>query len=333
MLLSIIVPVYNVEEYLVTCIQSLLDQDIANNSYEIMAVNDGSTDHSLSVLEKLKEKHPHILKIVSQENQGLSGARNTGMQHAQGTYLLFVDSDDTLAPRCLGSLMELMVTNNLDLLEFGAQGITPHKKVVFTVAPNSHGAVMDGTHYLASVKFIGSACNKVYRSGFLRQHQLQFMPKVYIEDIEFNTRAIFRAQRIMAIPNIGAYFLQRTGSITRNPQPAKVKKMIYDILTVLTAINSFTEELVTPSSPAYLPLKKKVSSLIATMLLRVFKQSKDPILAKDVLGKLKEHSLYPTAYPAEDVTKNIFLAFANTEKLFVYSLKLQSRLNSTKHGA
>src|SRR5690606_23371492 len=93
MILSIIVPIYNVQDYLKTCIDSLFNQDLLISDYEVIAVNDGSTDASLAILESLKKTYNSI-NIITQNNQGLSGARNTGIKHAIGTYILFVDSDD-----------------------------------------------------------------------------------------------------------------------------------------------------------------------------------------------------------------------------------------------
>ncbi|UII76126.1 glycosyltransferase [Flagellimonas sp. HMM57] len=329
MLLSIIVPVYNVEDYIKTCIESLVNQDIDDNEYEILAINDGATDGSAAILEELLTKYSN-LRMITQENQGLSGARNTGMLEAQGKYILFVDADDTIIPNCINNLAGHAENNGLDILEFGAQGITDDGKVTYTASTSSNGKVLDGERYLEQVHYISSACNKLYRKGFLDQHRLQFMPRVYIEDIEFNTRAVFLAQRIMAIDTIAAKFLQRAGSITRSSNTAKIKKMIYDIFTVLTAINNFTEKTVTENSRAYIPLKRRVSSLIATMLLRVCKETKDIAIAKDILGKLEEEKLYPTSFAAETSDKQWFLRFANRKRLFLIVTRVMVQLKPNK---
>ena len=97
MKLSIIVPVYNVADYLPKCLDSLLVQDLSQNEYEIIVVNDGSTDNSGKIAEEYSKTYSNII-LINQENQGLSGARNTGIQNAKGEYVQFVDSDDYLEP-------------------------------------------------------------------------------------------------------------------------------------------------------------------------------------------------------------------------------------------
>ena len=94
--LSVILPVYNVAKYLPRCIESLLGQTL--DDFEIIFVNDGSPDNSIDILKKYQEKYPEKINIYSIENHGVSYARNYGAQKANGEYLLFVDSDDYVAP-------------------------------------------------------------------------------------------------------------------------------------------------------------------------------------------------------------------------------------------
>jgi len=103
MLLSIIVPVYNVEQYLPKCLDSLLEQNIATNDYEIIVIIDGSTDRSLVIAKEYADKHQNI-KIIIQENQGLSGARNTGINHATGEIIGIINSDDLLLPEAISAI-------------------------------------------------------------------------------------------------------------------------------------------------------------------------------------------------------------------------------------
>ena len=106
MILSIIVPVYNVEKYLERCIESLIHQDIEPSDYEIIMVNDGSTDHSGIIAEQLTSKYENII-LFNQRNQGLSGARNSGLKLCRGKYVMFVDSDDFLEKNSLMYLITL----------------------------------------------------------------------------------------------------------------------------------------------------------------------------------------------------------------------------------
>ena len=105
---SIIVPVYNVERYVERCIDSIVAQTYP--AYEIICVNDGSTDGSLEVLQRLADGHPSI-KIIDQANKGLGGARNSGVAQATGDYIWFIDSDDWIEPGMLSEMWEMRITS------------------------------------------------------------------------------------------------------------------------------------------------------------------------------------------------------------------------------
>ena len=322
MLLTIIVPVYNIENYLKKCIDSLFVQDIDTNTYEVIAVNDGSTDNSLTILESLKKQYGKSIKIITQKNQGLSGARNTAIDKASGDYILFVDSDDYILKNTLKNLINIAKHNDLDILEFGAKGITPDNKIVYTSKNSTNNNVLTGEQYIANIEYMSSACNKLYKRKFLNKYNLKFMKGVYIEDIEFNTRTVFKADKVQAIETIVAHFLQREGSITRANNLSKTMKMINDIYTVLTSINSFNENEIKQNSIAYVPIKQRTCSLITTMLIRVLKDINDYKVKKDIFLKLKQQNLYPIPYTTGSKKKDKFRLFANQNFLFSLLCKL-----------
>lgn len=112
---TVIVPVYNVDRYVVDCLESILLQDVGGRSLEVIAVDDGSTDSSGALVDELAH-HDERLVVVHQANLGLSGARNTGLEHAHGRLIAFVDSDDMIAPGHLGSLLNSMDTGKSDVV-------------------------------------------------------------------------------------------------------------------------------------------------------------------------------------------------------------------------
>lgn len=128
MKLSVIVPVYNVEAYVGACLDALLDQGLGDTEYEILCVNDGSTDGSRRILEEYRRKNRQI-SVIHQANRGLSAARNAGLRAASGAYVYFIDSDDLLERRALGDLYALAAGHDLDMLLFSyrrfADGTAP----------------------------------------------------------------------------------------------------------------------------------------------------------------------------------------------------------------
>ena len=116
MKISVIVPVYNVEDYLEKCLTSIVEQNFQD--YEIIIVNDGTTDNSEKIIENFIEKYSEKIIYIKQENKGLGGARNTGICHAKGEYLMFVDSDDYIAPNMLQVAYDKILSERADLLIF-----------------------------------------------------------------------------------------------------------------------------------------------------------------------------------------------------------------------
>ena len=115
----------------------------------------------------------------------------------------------------------------------------------------------------------------------------------------------------MATDFLVAHFLQRPGSITRDVNFDKKKKMIYDILKVILSINNFTESKITKNSIAYIPIKRRISSLTATLLLQVMKNCKTMLILKEVMRILKDNNLYPSTFKAQEKNKQIFLDYIN----------------------
>lgn len=115
--ISVIVPVYNVKSYLSACLDSILNQDF--DSYEIVVVDDGSTDGSGELAEQYASRHTDKIRVLHQENQGLGGARNTGIKDAKGEYVAFIDSDDWIKPNMLSTLWKEIQQTGADIAVCG----------------------------------------------------------------------------------------------------------------------------------------------------------------------------------------------------------------------
>lgn len=115
-LLSIIIPVYNVEKYVATCLDSVLEQDIGHDEYEIICINDGSTDGSLQILQEYAEKYNNIV-VIDKPNEGVSATRNLGIEKAQGEYIWFIDADDWIARNCLGYIFDIIKKHNVSVVQ------------------------------------------------------------------------------------------------------------------------------------------------------------------------------------------------------------------------
>jgi len=249
MKLSIIVPIYNVAPYLRKCVDSLLAQDISD--YEIILVDDGSTDDSGAIADELVHAFSLSplasrlqLRVIHQSNAGLSAARNTGIAAATGEYILFVDSDDYLQPNVLGALMEQVERDNLDVLRFRYQNVresgeafSPYKDMMnyndYSSSPT------EGLTFLN--ERMGTQCYAwqfILRADFARQEL--FTPGIYFEDTDWTPRMLLRAKQVASTNLVVYNYLWREGSITLSQKDiAKQRKQLQDKMGLLERLNNW----------------------------------------------------------------------------------------------
>ena len=216
--LSIIVPIYNVEEYLEECLNSIYS--LTDLNYEVILVNDGSPDNSADIIDRYNALHPEHTVVVSKENGGLSSARNAGIEVSQGEYIALVDSDDYINSDALLALYQAAITDNLDIAM--AQSVTfwegNHPKQVLSIPSSvinlgvTTGLNLLETSFNARYKRI-NCWNKIYKREFINQHNLRFIDKLLFEDVPFAFEAFFAAARVKALPLDYYFYRQRPGSI------------------------------------------------------------------------------------------------------------------------
>lgn len=216
-ILSIVIPVYNVEAYLAECLDSVFNQLL--DSCEVIAVNDGSTDNSRQILAEYQIKYPELI-VVDQENRGLSGARNTGIDYSSGKYLYFLDSDDYLLPNAVDNIINSIKTFDVEVIGFNAIANSEKRYIpTFNVSDTPKAGIEffidfynnNGSYPSVNVPIY------VYKKDFLNIHQLKFKEGAYHEDILFSLLVFYFAQSVIAFNiEIFNYRQQREGSICTN---------------------------------------------------------------------------------------------------------------------
>lgn len=208
MKLSLIVPCYNVEEYVEKCIVSLENQDIPKEEYEILAYNDESKDNTLDILNRLAKTYPNV-KVASHKNKGLSGTRNRGIREAQGEFLWFVDSDDWITENCLKDIMS-SVGQETDLIAF--PGFIPEGNR--NVGSRIFGEEVKDKHTLFTHGFADGAPFYIHRREFLINNNLFFKEGIKHEDTLFTPVVLNEARNITLYRKPVYHYLLRAGSIT-----------------------------------------------------------------------------------------------------------------------
>lgn len=233
--ISIIIPVYNVEQYLKACLDTVVAQNYSD--FEVICINDGSTDGSKSILDEYAAKYSNI-SIIHQENKGLSAARNAGIRAAKGDYIFFLDSDDWIEPDTLKMLTEKQ--NGEDLLCFNGRRYfedgtteTPDAGIVEDRLTgweyyNKYALVSRKFHFVCTVL-------RLYRREYLLKNNLFFKEGIYHEDNLFTPLACYYAKSVKVIPDILYVYRIREGSIT---QTTNVQRL-FDMITVANKLSAF----------------------------------------------------------------------------------------------
>ncbi len=219
---SVIVPVYNVEDYLEACIASVIAQNCQD--YELILVDDGSTDSSGTMCDRFAEQY-HC-RVIHQKNGGLGAARNTGIEAAQGDYLFFLDSDDFISPDTLQGLSEEMDRVPADLYTFGfftSDGI--RDIAPFTDKLPYHQPLTLHSHPELLLALPNAWCRVVRRTLFLYSG-IHFPSRVWYEDIRTTPKLTALAQTVDVLPNTWYHYVQREGSITRNTNLVRNREII-----------------------------------------------------------------------------------------------------------
>lgn len=237
---SFIVPVYNTEKYLKKCLDSLVNQTYKD--FEIIVVNDGSTDKSSNIISKYQKKYKNII-VIDKENEGLSMARNRGVQKSSGKYIIFVDSDDYVSNKLLEEVDKKIDDN--DILRF--QIATEDEEYTKINEYHEEGfesmCGYDAFKYLSSYHFVEPAWCYVIRKNYYIENKFSFKKGVYHEDFGLIPYVIYKARKVKSIDFIGYYYIQRNGSIMNNNDYKKTVKKAFDMIEQYKTMRLFAKNI------------------------------------------------------------------------------------------
>lgn len=206
--ISVIVPIYNVEGYLEECVKSLLRQDI--NEYEILLVNDGSVDRSGEIALELSSRNANV-RYLEKKNGGLSDARNYGLKHAQGKYVLFIDSDDFIKENCLGTLLSKIEDEQLDILVF-------NYVIYFNDSRQNEVKCMKNSSVEEYILGSTNAVNKLIRRSLLIDNEFEFPKGIWYEDLAVIPGLVKYTNKIGYINEAYYFYRMREQSIMRQKE-------------------------------------------------------------------------------------------------------------------
>jgi len=295
MLLSIIVPVYNIEKYIATCLESVLDQDLDKSAYEILVIDDGSSDKSSDIVNSFEKKHTN-LTVHKQNNLGLGGARKTGIRNAKGKYLYFLDGDDYIARNTLKILIDTIEKYHLDILGF---------KTIVTEKLDLKSSKADIEKISISkiqngVEFLGSNTNYrievwwyLIKKSFFENTGLTFEDKRFVNDSYFTPSLFKEASKVAFLPLDVYRYVQRPNSITSKKDLRHYEKHIKDLEYAIFKMKDLIARLPKSAEDAIKTIKIKQESYVFFTIVRYMKSDLTFSFFKKLLNKYRTLKAYP----------------------------------------
>lgn len=293
MKLSIIIPVYNTEKYLQDCITSLFDQNLLQEEFEIILINDGSTDGSLSICNKLAEKHENI-RVFSQKNQGQSSARNIGLKKARGRYIYLIDSDDYLNSGYLGNLLKIIEKDNLDFLGFKPYHTSKTYSHSTTIEKLEVEVEGEGLHIMDKHNYYNGSCWFIFEKVIAEN--LFFEEGRFCEDVIFTTQLLLKVKKGRVYKNrIYGYFTNRESTI-RTKDITKRRKVNDDMFYAAERLGKIIENTdLGNHSESLNRLRRRQESYIYFAIIRFIRNQRKYTELVPILSNLKtyKHPAYP----------------------------------------
>ncbi|MDR3151284.1 MAG: glycosyltransferase [Holosporaceae bacterium] len=263
--ISVIIPVYNAENFIERCLDSVTNQTLSQ--LEILCINDGSTDNSLRILEKYACRDSRIT-VINQENFGPGAARNAGLAAASGEYLGFVDSDDWIGENFFEKLYEIAHTYEADVAATNIIRAYPsgRRRNKVTVRENNVYSSISDKFAVTQTPRMCYIYNKIYKADFIRKLNITFRAGVCFEDIDFSVRALFFAKRLATTSEAIYYYAVNKLSMTRSKETDKI---VRDLLLSREIITDFAEKHGVYFDNKYQMKRKIRYSLLGICLLEI----------------------------------------------------------------
>ncbi|MDE7177469.1 MAG: glycosyltransferase [Lachnospiraceae bacterium] len=284
---SVIVPVYNVEAYLRECLESIINQTY--KELEILCINDCSTDGSLAVLKEYEQNDPRIVILENEKNGGLAYTRNTGLERATGEYVLFVDSDDTIAPDLVKSCME--VVSECDMVCFDYEQMTADTAII---ARQYAYKMKDGLYtgeaffkeFVGTDSTIFSAWSKLVSRKFLVENHISFYDGILYEDMLFTFQCLIKARKVYSLNRkLYRYRVRQTSIMTTGITGKSIESYMISICEMMKLYlqNDFCREM-NQAIEGYI---RKVSREYISVYRKWENRTFEPALLKDKPEYLK----------------------------------------------
>lgn len=328
-LISIIVPVYNVEKYLFQCVNSILDQTYCN--IEVLLIDDGSTDSSAMICDQLSKLDSRVI-VYHKDNGGLSDARNFGLNHANGAFYCFVDSDDWIHPEMIFDLHKLLISNNADIACSGLVLVFRNKELNMAELPGVFTKQEALQNLFDNINLHDHVCTKLFKAALW--NNISFPINYVYEDIRTTYKVFLNTETIVVTDRNYYYYRQRGNAISRGVfNIARLQQIdaINDLIIYATSIGNLN----------YVHALQQRLLRVKCYILRdiLLKSSKDDFNSlKNVINQLKRSimtnasSIIFDKYAEKSIKVLAVSSFVNTRLLgSIYRLNVIRRYYLSKY--
>ena len=313
--LSIVIPHYNLPRELLTrCVNSIIEQDITPDSYEIIVVDDGSNEPP-RWLDEVYADYPVYLHEISHAGPG--AARNRGIAEARGRYIQFIDADDTLQPKSLAPCLNIIREELPQIFRFHYRICTddnkPNEADIPTTIKTSN--TISGAVYMAENNLSGSPCTYIFERSVALRHNIEFTTNVFHEDEEFNVKLHYHATSLIDSNAVIYNYCLRPCSVTSSTDKQFEEKRLDDLFSLLERLTRFREKQAETSNKIQRrAMKRKMSMLTVDTILNLLYDNKS---AKQIHtlcnNRLRPLSLYPLPYLSHSIKYTLFRMLANSK--------------------
>ncbi|NER15572.1 glycosyltransferase family 2 protein [Spongiivirga citrea] len=318
MLLSFIIPAYNAEAFIERCVTSISVQFSDHTIYEIIIVNDGSTDNTQKVCQQLAEEHPAIQLYIN-ENHGPGFTRNFGIKQARGKYIWFIDADDYLESNVVAKVISEL-EDDLDLYIVGHQTVTTEGQIeALHAVPDEDLLVPE---LLERNFFVNSVWCKIIKARVLTEHSILFKEDVRgPEDFHFSFRLLNKIDRLRSINLICYNYIENPASLMNKRSEAHLNKLANDSITVGNDLRVLVNSI--EDSRKKLAFNKWLGNYLYGLLFSLYRFNYKTEFVTASLKKLRANNNYPVKVYSNTLKRKLFTNFANSRPLFIAVKKIK----------
>ena len=318
--LNIIIPMYNAEAFIERTVHSIVQSNLPADFYDILIVNDGSTDRSHEVVVNMMKTTPH-LRLINQENGGASVARNTGIENSDSDFIWFFDSDDK-AENDLSIIPQIMNENpQVDIFDFEYNWVNDKNEIFGHGSSHPsviHNQVIQGRDAILQGYTAGSVCGLILKRSFLNDHHLRFKVGITQQDVELSFQLFAHAKKVMFRYEVIYNYLIRQDSISKALDAKRKTKYELDKAEIIMSFRKLALSFEETDPELSQRIRKYADGALFGCVYNLYKNRKvwkSLGVNKAVIQKLKDSQLYPLKGPFDSWKKRLATMLLNREWL------------------